>query len=80
MEVYPEELVVVFLSNLCLTIISAPVCLIAEKNLSVWRVELDIALAAIVFSVSTIVLPLRRIYQGYSVVYLEILNVASLSV
>ncbi|KAL6325286.1 hypothetical protein AAG906_023131 [Vitis piasezkii] len=50
MEVYPEELVVVFLSNLCLTIISAPVCLIAEKNLSVWRVELDIALAAIVFS------------------------------
>ena len=71
MEAYPEELVVVFLSNLCLTIISAPVCLIAEKSLSAWRVEFDIALAAIVFSVSTnIPLPSRQIYHRFSSSYL----------
>lgn len=67
LEVYPEELGVVFFSNLCLTIISAPVCLIAEKNLSSWRIELDIALGAIVFSVSIIQLASLRIYQEYKI-------------
>ncbi|GMY13441.1 WAT1-related protein At5g40240-like [Fagus crenata] len=50
MKIYPSELTVVFLYKLCATILSAPVCLIAEGNLSDWRVKPDIALTAIIFS------------------------------
>ncbi|GMY13443.1 WAT1-related protein At5g40240-like [Fagus crenata] len=50
MKSYPAELIVVFLYNLCGTIISAPVCLLAEGNLSAWRLRPDIALVAIVYS------------------------------
>uniref|UniRef100_A0A2N9FKY4 WAT1-related protein n=1 Tax=Fagus sylvatica TaxID=28930 RepID=A0A2N9FKY4_FAGSY len=50
MKSYPAELIVVFLYNLCGTIISAPVCLLAEGNLSAWRLRPDIALVAIIYS------------------------------
>ncbi|KAA8530263.1 hypothetical protein F0562_004972 [Nyssa sinensis] len=49
-KTYPAELVVVFFYNLCATIISASVCLIAEKNSSAWSVSVGIALAAILYS------------------------------
>lgn len=52
MKIYPAELTVVFLYNLCATIISAPVCLLAEANLSSWRLRPDITLVAIIYSVS----------------------------
>ncbi|XP_057481347.1 WAT1-related protein At5g40230-like isoform X5 [Actinidia eriantha] len=50
MKVYPAELVVVFLLNLCATIISAPVCLIADMNFSDWKTTTGISLAAILYS------------------------------
>ncbi|XP_059451466.1 WAT1-related protein At5g40240-like isoform X2 [Corylus avellana] len=50
MKIYPSEIVVVFLCVLCGTVISAPLCLIAETNLSAWRLKPDIALVAIVYS------------------------------
>ncbi|XP_057481256.1 WAT1-related protein At5g40230-like isoform X1 [Actinidia eriantha] len=50
MKVYPAELVVVFLFNLCATIISAPVCLIADMNINDWKITNDIALVAILYS------------------------------
>ena len=54
MKVYPEELVVVFLFNLCATIISATVCLIADMNFNDWKITTDIALVAILYSVSAL--------------------------
>ncbi|XP_062151329.1 WAT1-related protein At5g40230-like isoform X2 [Alnus glutinosa] len=50
MKIYPAELIVVFLYNLCATIISAPVCLLAEANPSAWRLRPDITLVAIIYS------------------------------
>ncbi|XP_041006227.1 WAT1-related protein At5g40230-like [Juglans microcarpa x Juglans regia] len=50
MKMYPSEIIVVFLYNLCGTIISAPVSLMAEANMSDWRLKPDIALVAIVYS------------------------------
>ncbi|CAA7021073.1 unnamed protein product [Microthlaspi erraticum] len=49
MEAYPEEITVVFCYNLFATLISAPVCFLAERNLSSWVLKPDIALAAIVY-------------------------------
>ncbi|RYR54691.1 hypothetical protein Ahy_A06g029996 isoform B [Arachis hypogaea] len=46
MEQYPVELVVVFLYNLCGTLISAPACILVESSFSVWRLKLDITLLA----------------------------------
>ncbi|XLU20838.1 hypothetical protein S245_056904 [Arachis hypogaea] len=51
MEQYPVELIVVFLYNLCGTLISAPACLLVESSFSVWRLKLDITLLAVIFSV-----------------------------
>ncbi|XP_015971575.1 WAT1-related protein At4g15540 isoform X1 [Arachis duranensis] len=50
MEQYPVELVVVFLYNLCGTLISAPACILVESSFSVWRLKLDITLLAVIFS------------------------------
>ncbi|XP_028778630.1 WAT1-related protein At4g15540 [Neltuma alba] len=47
---YPAKLIVVFLYNLCGTIVSAPVCLIAEPGLSAWKIKPDISLVSIVYS------------------------------
>ncbi|XP_030946963.1 WAT1-related protein At5g40230-like [Quercus lobata] len=50
MKIYPAEFTLVFLYFLFATIISAPVCLIAEGNLSAFRLRPNIAPAAIVYS------------------------------
>ncbi|KAG2307715.1 hypothetical protein Bca52824_027463 [Brassica carinata] len=50
MEVYPEEITVVFFYYLFATLVSAPVCLLAERNLTSWVIKPDITLAAIVYS------------------------------
>ncbi|KAL4653529.1 hypothetical protein ACB092_01G310300 [Castanea dentata] len=50
MNIYPAEIVVVFLYALCGTIISAPVCLMAEGNLRAWTLRPDVALVTIIYS------------------------------
>ncbi|CAA7055294.1 unnamed protein product [Microthlaspi erraticum] len=50
MEAYPEAITVVFFYNLFATLISGPVCLLAERNLTSWVLKPDIALAAIIYS------------------------------
>ncbi|MED6109767.1 hypothetical protein PIB30_036601 [Stylosanthes scabra] len=51
MEQYPVELVVVFLYNLCGTLISVPAaCLLLESSFSFWRLKPDITLVAVIFS------------------------------
>lgn len=50
MKIYPAEIVVVFFYNLCATIISVPVCFMAEKNLSAWGLKPDIALVSIIYA------------------------------
>ncbi|WRX21977.1 EamA domain - like 10 [Theobroma cacao] len=50
MVIYPAEIIVAFLYNLCGTIISAPVCLIAEPNLSSWRLRPSVAVIAVLYS------------------------------
>ncbi|KAK6280613.1 hypothetical protein POUND7_020880 [Theobroma cacao] len=50
MKICPAELIVVFFYDLCGTIISAPVCLLAESNLSAWRLRPSIAKVAVVYS------------------------------
>nr|VDD12336.1 unnamed protein product [Brassica oleracea] len=52
MEAYPEEISVVFFYNLFATLISAPVCLFLESNLTSWVLKPYISLAAIVYSVA----------------------------
>ena len=52
MEAYPEEITVIFFYNLFATLISAPVCFFAERNLTSWVLKPDISLAAIIYSVS----------------------------
>ncbi|GLT35481.1 hypothetical protein SLA2020_099300 [Shorea laevis] len=50
MKIYPAEFNVVFLLNLFGTIVSVPVCLIAEPNLSSWILRPRIAVAAVIYS------------------------------
>ncbi|XVE67982.1 hypothetical protein DITRI_Ditri09bG0031800 [Diplodiscus trichospermus] len=50
MEIYPAELIVAFFYNLCAAIISAPVCLIAESDLSSWWLRPNIAVIAVLYS------------------------------
>ncbi|XP_009139981.1 WAT1-related protein At5g40240 isoform X3 [Brassica rapa] len=50
MEVYPEEITVVFFYNLFATLVLAPICLLAERNLTSWVLKPDITLAAIIYS------------------------------
>ncbi|KAK7823793.1 wat1-related protein [Quercus suber] len=51
MKIYPAEFIQAFLFFLCATIVSTPVCLIAEGNLSAFRLRPDIVLAAIIYSI-----------------------------
>ncbi|PRQ53828.1 putative EamA domain-containing protein [Rosa chinensis] len=51
MKTYPDELVLAFLYNLCGTIVSAPTCLIAEKNLIAWILTPGIPLLATIYPV-----------------------------
>ncbi|CAF2166722.1 unnamed protein product [Brassica napus] len=50
MEAYPEEIRVVFFYNLIATLISAPVCFLAETDLTSWVLKPDMSLAAIIYS------------------------------
>ncbi|ESQ46979.1 hypothetical protein EUTSA_v10027804mg [Eutrema salsugineum] len=50
MEVYPEEITVVFLYNLCATLIYLPVCLFAEKDWTYFLLKPDVSLAAVLYS------------------------------
>ncbi|KAL2500021.1 WAT1-related protein [Abeliophyllum distichum] len=47
---YPAELLVVFFYNLSSFIVSAPVCLITEPNLSAWKVKPNVQLISILYS------------------------------
>ena len=51
MKLYPSEVIVVFIYNLFGTLISAPVSFLAEANLSAWRLNPDVTLASVVYSV-----------------------------
>ncbi|XVF58116.1 hypothetical protein PTKIN_Ptkin07bG0037000 [Pterospermum kingtungense] len=50
MEIYPDELTVAFLYNLCATFIAIPVSLIAESNLSSWRLTPSISLVTVLYA------------------------------
>ncbi|WVZ09065.1 hypothetical protein V8G54_022411 [Vigna mungo] len=50
MKQYPAEFIVVFLYNLSGTLISAPICMLLEENLSAWKINPDVTLMAIVYS------------------------------
>ncbi|MED6122019.1 hypothetical protein PIB30_035753 [Stylosanthes scabra] len=49
-KLYPAKMIVVFLFTLFATIIAAPVCFLAENNLSAWTLKPDITLVAITYS------------------------------
>ncbi|XP_050380027.1 WAT1-related protein At5g40240-like [Argentina anserina] len=67
MKTYPAELVLALLYNLFGTIISAPVCLlIAETNLSAWRLRPGVALAAIIYSVRIFSSALSTVVKTWS--------------
>ena len=51
MKIYPEVIVVVFLYNLSVALISLPICLLAEPNLNSWRLTTIIAVVAVLYSV-----------------------------
>ncbi|XVF58117.1 hypothetical protein PTKIN_Ptkin07bG0037100 [Pterospermum kingtungense] len=50
MEIYPQELTVAFSYNLCATVIAIPVAIIAESDLSSWRLTPSIVLVTVLFS------------------------------
>ncbi|KAE8695626.1 WAT1-related protein [Hibiscus syriacus] len=57
MEIYPAELVVAFFYNLCGTIVAVPVSLMAESELSSWRLRPSVAVIAVLYS---------GVFQSYS--------------
>ncbi|XP_027351464.1 WAT1-related protein At4g15540-like [Abrus precatorius] len=50
MKKYPAEFIAVFMYNLSGTLISAPVCLLLESNLSTWKINPDITLITVIYS------------------------------
>ncbi|KAK4603759.1 hypothetical protein RGQ29_012315 [Quercus rubra] len=50
LKIYSAEIVVVFLYVLCTAIISAPVCLMAERSLHAWTLRPDVTLVTILYS------------------------------
>ncbi|WCJ20929.1 nodulin MtN21 /EamA-like transporter family protein [Euphorbia peplus] len=50
MKICPSALLLTFLSYLSVTILSAPICFIAEKDLNAWRLKPDITLVALAYS------------------------------
>ncbi|ESQ46984.1 hypothetical protein EUTSA_v10027820mg [Eutrema salsugineum] len=50
MEIHPEEISVVLFYNFCATLISALVCLFAEKDLNSWKLKPGVSLAAVIYS------------------------------
>lgn len=53
LKMYPAEMIVVAYYCLFVTIQSSVVTLIAERDLTIWRVDSKIGLMAILYSVST---------------------------
>ncbi|KAJ4729160.1 WAT1-related protein [Melia azedarach] len=49
-RMYPAKFVVVLLYSICATIISAPLCYMAEPNLSAWIIKPDMALVSIIYA------------------------------
>ncbi|RHN77012.1 putative EamA domain-containing protein [Medicago truncatula] len=47
---YPAEIIVVFLYNLCGVLVSIPICLLLEPNLSAWKINPDITMISIICS------------------------------
>ncbi|KAI4352305.1 hypothetical protein L6164_006569 [Bauhinia variegata] len=47
---YPEELIVVMLYNLCATLISGPVCFLAESKLGAWILRPDITMVSVIYA------------------------------
>lgn len=52
MEIYPEEISVVLFYNMCATLISALVCLFAERDFNSWKLKPGVSLVAVIYSVS----------------------------
>ncbi|KAG5059834.1 hypothetical protein AAZX31_01G071000 [Glycine max] len=50
MKVYPNELIVIFFYNLCVSIMAAIVAIFTETNAGAWKIGVDTALASIVCS------------------------------
>ncbi|XWS40779.1 hypothetical protein CRYUN_Cryun17cG0024700 [Craigia yunnanensis] len=50
MKIYPEEMIVTFINNLSLVILSVPVCLLEESNMSSWRLRPGIVAASVLYS------------------------------
>ncbi|XVF14135.1 hypothetical protein REPUB_Repub09cG0031300 [Reevesia pubescens] len=50
MKIYPEEIIVTFINNLSVAILLVPVCLLAESNMSSWRLEPSIVAACVLYS------------------------------
>ncbi|GMI99159.1 Usually multiple acids move in and out Transporters 40 [Hibiscus trionum] len=50
MKIYPEEITVNFFCNLFGTIISLPICLLGEPNLSSWRLSSSVAVVTVLYS------------------------------
>lgn len=51
MNIYPDELVVVCLFYVFEVLISAPICLLAEGNLSAWKLKNSMEVVAVLNSV-----------------------------
>ncbi|XP_004498807.1 WAT1-related protein At5g40240-like isoform X2 [Cicer arietinum] len=47
---YPAEVIVVFLYNVSGALVSVPICLLLESNLSAWKINPDITLISILYS------------------------------
>ncbi|GMI99157.1 Usually multiple acids move in and out Transporters 40 [Hibiscus trionum] len=50
MKIYPEEITVNFFYNLFGTIISLPICLLGEPNLSSWRLSSSVVVVTVLYS------------------------------
>ena len=56
MKIYPEEMIVTFIYNLSVVILIVPVSLLAESNMSSWRLRPSIVAASILYSVRNIII------------------------
>ncbi|KAK8711055.1 hypothetical protein V6N13_146357 [Hibiscus sabdariffa] len=50
MKIYPEEIAVTFFYNLSVALLAIPVCLIAEPQLSSWRLTHSISVVAVLYA------------------------------
>ncbi|KAE8694150.1 WAT1-related protein [Hibiscus syriacus] len=50
MKMYPDEIVVTFLYNLSMALLALPVCLIAEPQLSSWRLSSSVSFVSVLYT------------------------------